>query len=348
MARSACIQRRLAAMVLIAAASVAAHGREAPYTVYVTNEAGGTLSVIDGGTHQLIATLPLGKRPRGIQSSPDGKLLYVALSGSPIAGPGVDESTLPPADKQADGIGVVDVRHRRLLRIIRGVSDPEQMAVSRDGRRLYVASEDTGTVVVLEVTDGAVVAKLPVGGEPEGMTISPDGTVVYVTSEQDHRVSVLDTRRNVIVRQIPVGMRPRASAFSPDGRRAYVTSELDASVTVVDARKHDVIHVIHLPGEMVRPMGVAVSGDGKTVFVATGRGGTVVAIDAATNTVRATTKVGQRPWGVALDPASRYLYTANGPTNDVSVVDVSKMSVIATVPTGQRPWGVLALPQVQQ
>ena len=55
----------------------------------------------------------LGKRPRGIHASPDKKTIYVALSGSPIAGPGVDESTLPPADKTADGIGVFDIKERK-------------------------------------------------------------------------------------------------------------------------------------------------------------------------------------------------------------------------------------------
>ena len=61
------------------------------YRVYVTNESSGDLSVIDGTTLEVIATIPLGKRPRGIHASPDGKTIYVALSGSPSAPPGVDE-----------------------------------------------------------------------------------------------------------------------------------------------------------------------------------------------------------------------------------------------------------------
>src|SRR5688572_10316881 len=81
----------------------------AAHRVYVTNEMSGDMTVIDGGTHKVVATVPLGKRPRGIQLSPDGKQLFVALSGSPIAGPGSQPSTLPPADPAADGIGVVDI-----------------------------------------------------------------------------------------------------------------------------------------------------------------------------------------------------------------------------------------------
>jgi YVTN family beta-propeller protein len=68
--------------------------------IYVTNEVSGDLSVIDSGTRKVIATVPLGKRPRGIHTSADQKTLYVALSGSPISGPEVDESTRRPTRTQ--------------------------------------------------------------------------------------------------------------------------------------------------------------------------------------------------------------------------------------------------------
>src|SRR5688572_24898913 len=101
-----------------------------PHRIFVTNEMSGDMTVIDGQTHQTLATVKLGKRPRGIQLSPDGTQLFVALSGSPVGGPDVDEDDLPPADKSADGIGVVDIASLSLLRVIRGVSDPEQLVVS--------------------------------------------------------------------------------------------------------------------------------------------------------------------------------------------------------------------------
>ena len=94
------------------------------YRVYVTNEKSGDLTVIDGATLEVISQVPLGKRPRGIHASPDNKLIYVALSGSPMAPPGVDESTLPPPDKSADGIGIFDVAQNKIIRIIPGGSDP--------------------------------------------------------------------------------------------------------------------------------------------------------------------------------------------------------------------------------
>ena len=132
----------------------------------VSNENGGDISVIDVATQKVVTTIPVGKRPRGVRLSRDGSRVFVALSGSPIAPPGVDESTLPPADKKADGIGIVSVKDLKLERVIRGGSDPEQLAVSADGTHLFVANEDVGEASVIAVEDGKVLATFKVGGEP--------------------------------------------------------------------------------------------------------------------------------------------------------------------------------------
>jgi YVTN family beta-propeller protein len=310
------------------------------YGVYVTNEISGDLSVIDPATNAAVALLPLGKRPRGIRVAPGGTELYVALSGSPISPPGTDESKLPPPDRGADGIGIVDPKTLALRTILRGPQDPEQTSVSRDGARLYIANEDKGTASVLEIAGGKTIAEFEVGGEPEGVTTSPDGRFVYVTSELNNQVSVIDTAANRVLTRIPVGPRPRDTAFSPDSRRAYVTSENGASVSVVDTATHTVIHTIKLTGNLVRPMGAVVSPDGTRLYVSTGRGGSVIAVNTATNQPIGSVNVGTRPWGLALSPDGARLYTANGPSNDVSVVDTATLSLVAKIPVGQSPWGV--------
>jgi YVTN family beta-propeller protein len=319
-------------------------GAVVSYRVLVTNERSGTLSVVDGASRKVIATLPLGKRPRGMKPSHDGKLLYVALSGSPIAGPGVDESKLPPADKGADGIGIVDLSALKLTKVLRGVSDPEQLAVSRDGKRLYVASEDTGQGFVLNAADGQVLAKLPVGGEPEGVTLSPDGRHVYMTSEEDHHVAVIDTRANKVLAALEVGLRPRFTEFSDDGALAFVSGENDGTITVIDARALKVLRTIKLDGALTRPVGMVVSHDGKRLYVVTGRGRNLLDIDIATGKVLRTVEVGPRPWGVALSPAGDLIYTANGNSNDVAVVDTANFRVQERIPVGDSPWGTIVVP----
>src|SRR5688500_12201672 len=80
-----------ATIAAVAAGNVGAAtpgGDVAGHCVYVTNETSGDLTVIDGTRLAAVATVALGKRPRGLQLSADGRLLYVALSGSPLAPPG--------------------------------------------------------------------------------------------------------------------------------------------------------------------------------------------------------------------------------------------------------------------
>jgi YVTN family beta-propeller protein len=312
--------------------------------VYVTNERSGDLTVIDAKTNEAIATVALGKRPRGIRLGPDGTTLYVALSGSPIAGPGVDESTLPPPDRSADGIGVFDTRQMKLVNVIHAGTDPEQLAVSKDGKQLFVANEDAATASIVDVDTGKIVAAVKVGGEPEGVERNPAGTLVYVTSEENSEVFAIDPANARVVAQFKTSPRPRSIGFLPDGSRAYVTCENGNAVDVVDTRRHRVVTTIKLGNDTLRPMGIVVSPDGSRAFVTLGRGKNVAVINTKTNTVVASVEVGQRPWGIAMSPDGRTLYTANGPSNDVSIVDVATQSVTGRVKAGDSPWGAVFVP----
>ena len=312
--------------------------------VYVTNEASGDLTVIDAATHAVLATAALGKRPRGIKATADGKLLYVALSGSPSSPPGVDPSTLPPPDRSADGIGEVDADTYKVKRIIQAGNDPECVDVSADGTRMYVANEDAAQVSVVDLTSGAIIATVKIGEEPEGVTIRPDGKVVYVTSEDDGAVYAIDTATHKVLQRIPVGSRPRSIGFLPDGSRAYVSLENDAAVALVDAQQHKFLNRIQLAGEgntpKPRPMGIAVHPNGSMVYVTAGSFGSLFFLDPAKNAGTDSLPVGQRPWGVAVTPDGKTAFTANGPSNDVSVVDLATRQVLKKIPAGQRPWGI--------
>lgn len=334
---------RLGLVVSLLCASVA----HASPTLYVSCEDDGAIGVIDVAQPALAATWNAGKRPRGIRLAPDGTRLYVALSGSPKGGPGVDESKLPPADRSFDGIGELDLGAGKLTRTLDSGQDPESFDVSRDGKTLYVSNEETAQASVVDVASGKVGARIAVGGEPEGVTLRPDGKQVWVTSEADGLVFVVDTRTHKVVAKVAVPPRPRVVLFAPDGKRAYVSSENGAAVTVVDAHGAKVIGSIAISNEGVtgplgaRPMGLAISADGKTLFVANGRGGTISIVDTATRKVtRTVAKVGARPWGLALAPDGKTLYSANGPSNDVSVIDVGAGKVVTKIPACRGPWGL--------
>jgi YVTN family beta-propeller protein len=311
--------------------------------VYVTNETSGDLTIIDAATATALQTIPLGKRPRGLSASPDRRLLYVALSGSPVAGPGVDESKLPPPDRSADGIGVVDVEQRKLVRVLESGTDPEQVAVSLDGKHLYVANEDAALLSVVDATSGKVLHTFKVGEEPEGVSVHPRNGHVYVTSEDAGAVHVIDPAGQKELAAIKVGPRPRSIAFLPDGSKAYVTNENGASLSVIDTTALKVARTIAL-GDGMRPMGAVASPDGAFVYVSTGRSRMVQTIDARKDAVTGAVEVGVRPWGIGISPDGRTVYTANGPAHDVSVVDLGSGKVTSRITgAGQGPWGIVVV-----
>ena len=342
--------RRSASWLLVfaAALALAGCGRGGESTagsnlVFVTNEFSGDLSLVRGDTGQVVGTYRLGKRPRGIKLSPDGRRLYVALSGSPVAPPGTDDSKLPPPDRGADGIGIFDIASRKLVGVVRGVANPEQLAVSRSGL-IYAGSEAASAVVILDPQTLRAVDSIAVGDEPEGVALSPDERFLYVTVEGENKVAVIDVASRRVIARVAVGLRPRSVAFSPDGTRAYVTDELQGAVTEMDGRTHQALRTFAVPGKGARPMGVVVSPDGAKIYVTTGREGTLAAIDAASGEVAPPVAVGQRPWGVAISADGRRLFTANGPSGDMTIVDTASLKVIGKVRLGQRPWGVAAAP----
>ena len=309
---------------------------------YISNETSGDMTIIDATKLEPIETVPLGKRPRGIHPSPDGRYIYIALSGTPPAPPGVDESTLPPADKSADKIGVWDVQQNKVVRTMEGGSDPENFAVSKDGNTLYVSNEDASGISFIDVSSGKVTKTIKTGDEPEGVTVTPDGKLVYSTSEDDGTLAVTDVATGKLVKVFKVGHRPRSIVFLPDGSRGYVNAENDGGIVLFDAVKNEKIQAISLgkPGE-IKPMGLALSPDASKLYVTTGRGHQVFVVDTATNKPTGNFEVGQRPWGIALTKDGKTMVTANGPSGDISVVDVDTQTVKKKIKAGGGPWGVV-------
>lgn len=313
---------------------------------YVSNEDDGTVAVIDAERGAVIATIAVGKRPRGLALSPDGKLLYVAVSGMPKCPPPLtDEQCARLArDAAADGIAVIDTTALARTRVLAGVSDPERVAVSRDGRRLYVSEEDAARLAVLDAARGRTLALVPVGREPEGVRVSPDGRWVLVTSEADNTVTIVNARSYAVAGHAAVGARPRDLAFSADGRFAYVTGEADASLyRIAVPAGAPAAEFFKLPPQ-ARPMGVALDIGRGRLYVGTGRAGTVAVVSLAGPSLVTEVACGGRPWGVALGADGRHLYSPNGPTGVASIIDSGTLAVTARVATGKGPWAVVAGP----
>ena len=322
---------------------MSAHGERA----YVSNEDGNSVSVIDTQTAQVVATIDVGKRPRGMKLDRAGARLFVAVSGLPKCPPSVpdEECAKRQRDLSADGIAIIDTASQKVVRLLAAGSDPEQFALSHDETRLFVSNEDAGRTSVVDIASGKLVASIPVGIEPEGVAVAPNGRWVFVTSEAGNAVSAIDARTLKVVRKVSVGQRPRDIAFAPDSSVAYVTGELDATLYRFSLQGDEpATRVLQLRQE-ARPMSMAMDAERKRLYLSTGRGGTVAVIDLAqAPRLVAEVPVGTRPWGIALSSDGSKLYTANGPSDDVSIVDTTALRTVSKILVGKSPWGVVLGP----
>jgi YVTN family beta-propeller protein len=311
------------------------------FWLYATNEDSNDVSVIDGASNKVVATVPIGKRPRGLKLNPDGSRLYVAVSGAPKCPPTMDDEECEKlaVDLSADGIAEVDTTTHKLLRVLPSGLDPEQFDVNWATSLVYVANENANQASILNLAKGEILATVATGLEPEGVRVSPDGSVVYVTGEVDSDITVIDTASGTLKGKIKVGLRPRDITFSSDSRHAYVSNEIGASIAVIDVPTSKVLNTFALP-EGSLPMGLVLSADSQTLYIANGRAHTVLAMNVLDGSIEATVEAGQRPWGLAISPDGTKLFTANGPSNDVSVIDVASFKVVTKVPVGSTPWGV--------
>src|SRR5882762_10196824 len=197
----------LKSVLVSAALSVSAASQH--YDVYVSNERSGDVTVIDGIADAVVATFPVGKRPRGIHAAPGGARIFVTLTGSPRMAPGV-ETERAPSDKAADALGVIDPSARKLIDRWHVGSDPEQFAISRDGKFAFIANEDDASVSIIDLDSGQSRGRIKVSKEPEGVGVNPANGEVYVTCEEKGEVFAIDPGQQRVIGTIETGGRPRS------------------------------------------------------------------------------------------------------------------------------------------
>jgi DNA-binding beta-propeller fold protein YncE len=281
-----------------------------------------------------------------LRLSPDGTRLYVALSGSPIAGPGVDESKLPPADRSADGIGVVDLTTGRLVRTLKSGQDPESFDLSSDGTALYVSNEETAQLTAVDIASGEARSRVAVGEEPEGVTLR------RAVGKSSSRVKTTPRSswwtRPLASRDAPQSGTPaaRCRGVHLDGATGFVTNE-KRRVGVGD-RCHegsglgpDSDSEAEGAAFPARPMGVALSPDGSLLFVSRPRKldrRYRCWLEAHSAFIQ---NVGERPWGITVSRDGAPIFTANGAVWRRVDCRCGLGRGDPRAATGGSPWGVV-------
>jgi YVTN family beta-propeller protein len=193
----------------------------------------------------------------------------------------------------------------------------------------------------LHVLLGAV----EVGWAAHPSGVARDGKTLYVTSEISDWIHIVDLEAGVVTDNITVGTRPRHFLLMPDGKQLWVSNELSGEVSIVDRATKQVSANLEFSPPLSRPINVAPIGmtmtrDGRTAFVALSKTNYVAFVDTATRTIRDCVRVGKGPREVALSANESTLYVVNGLSDDLSIVDVPNRTVIETVPVGRAPHSI--------
>ena len=226
--------------------------------VFVNNYLEHTVSVIQTEDNTVIGVpIGVGNYPYAISIAPHGddEYAYVTNYGS-------------------GSVSVINTSTHEVVETITEDLGPSPWGVSltRDGAFAYVAHYG-GSISVIDTATFDVSDTIAVGGAISGISVTPDGTHAYVNNYTSGLVSVIDTSTHEVV-TVNVGNGPDGIAMTPNGAYVYVNNYLDDTVSIIQTSDNTVIDA-DLSTVEIDPIevgeeprrGIAVSSDGKRVYV---------------------------------------------------------------------------------
>lgn len=317
----------LAAPLAVTAASIAAAPAVAAQipagAVWVADEGGNSLTVLDAGTGEVRATVSGVPAPHNVQASPDGTSVYAVSGGNQLL-------SLTAARAEVTGLALTD-RH------------PAHVVAAEDGTVLVTASEQPS----LYAYDARLrpVRRVSLDGAPHGLRISADGRTAVVANTGAGTVDVVDTTTGAVTGRVAVGPSPVQVAVSPDGAVAYASVSGTREVVRVDLATGQVVDRRAVPAA---PAQVHLTPDGLLLVANQGDeaspGSTLSVLDAATLEVRAEIPVGAGPHGITVDGGGSFAWVTNVYDDSVSMVDLQALRTVRTATVGDAPNGISFTP----
>ena len=219
------------------------------------------IQVVDPQTGRVVQTITQPGAFLGLAFSPDGQTLY--------ASGGNEDAIYRYAwrDKQATLIDRIALAAKEPKKD--GTRFPAGLAVSRDGRYLFVAENLGDALAVVDLAGKRVAQRLKTEAYPYGVVVSPAGDV-FVSAWGGTTVSVFTAASNGMLRErgrVQVGRHPSAVLLNREGSRLFVTSASTDSIAVVDTKNLRVLTTLsdsppRGPTQGSTPNGIALSDDG--------------------------------------------------------------------------------------
>lgn len=230
-----------------------------------------------------------GMSVQSLTISPDGAYVYVGTYQSNSQG-------------RAEPIVKIDTRTGAGTTIGQ-VQQPAAMTVSADGRTLYVAEHQRGTVAAIDTSSGAT-QHIDVNTQTSAIAVA--GNLLYVGGLRNE-VRVWDLARNslTVLPTGPSGTFPPQQAIAAGSAFAYVADAQNKTVAVVNAATNAVARTVTMPSA---PTSIVATADGAFAFVASRSAGTVSMISEDSATVLKTLTVGAAPSAVQLSADGSTLY----------------------------------------
>ena len=327
-----------AAVVVAAVLAASPQPGQKKQLLFVENSHGGDVAVIDAVSLTVVNRIDVGLTPDEIVASPSGDILYLTRIVRPADGkPGAMSGEFVAIDPATQKIA-----WRTPLK-----GSPNHIAVSPDGKLIYVTIVSGPWVVILDAAKHAVVDSVDVGTGPHDIEVSHDGKTVYVGLIRGTDVTMFDATTRKVIRKIPFGENVRPIAVGHDEKTLYVQLSHTHAVVVADPKTGKILRKVampvppgqHLPDSMPIDVnhGLRITADGK-FLIANGSLVDLVAIFSLPDLkLMGTVPVGHDPNWIALSPDGKRAFVSNRRSDDVSVIDLATRKEIARVKSGNYP-----------
>lgn len=174
---------------------------------------------------------------------------------------------------------VFDTQSRQRVAEIGVEINPYSLVLSPRGDRLYVSNWASRSVSVIDTVARKVVRTIRVGYNPNAMVLARDGRL-YVACGNENSVYVIDTAslrpieviNTAMYRMAPVGSTPNALALDPAEKMLFVANADNNNVAVVHIAERGESHVLGFIPTAWYPSALAVSADGKFLYVGSSKG----------------------------------------------------------------------------
>jgi YVTN family beta-propeller protein len=325
--------RGVLAMFLVLAAVDS--GVAAADLLVVLNKSDHEAVLVDPISLKTLTKVATGHGPHEAAVSPDGRRAYVCNYG--LTGVFREGER---RDEPGNTLSVLDLESRAVVDTfdLGEFTRPHGIAVSRDGKRLWLTCEGAQAVLELDAASGKILRDWKTGQEVSHMLVpTPDEKKLYVANIRSGSASVVDRERNT-VKTVVTGAGAEGIDVTRDGRQVWVTNRAAQTVSVIDTSSDSVIASFESGGEM--PIRVKFTPDGKEAWISNARSNAISVFDAGTRKQLASIPVGAVPIGIQMSPDGKRAFVANTNDDRITVLDVPRRKVVTTFGTGNEPDGM--------